>query len=409
MSRSLKWSSVSAVFVVALVTSGALGASTGVKARASRASASQTFTVNVDGANKAANETFFAYYPNAVQVHPGDTVVFHYVGVGEPHTVALGTLADAAVSAFTNLTPAQAQSPTPPKALRVADAKLPQLFPQGPGDVIPSSANPCYLASGVPPAKAACPKTAKPDFNGQQSFYDSGWFGANARFSVRISPSTAPGTYRYFCLLHREFMNGKITVVPSSTSVPSPSAQAALGQKQLAAAEAKLAAAVKALAQGNAPVPVKVPATHILAGGGAQNVNGQIDEFGPKTIHIPVGGSVTWWLLGDHTITFNSTKANNDVRSVAPDGSPHLNPKAGGPSGGPGEPGRPPAPGKAKVTFKVVASQSWNGKGFHNSGVFVNSFGPPVIEGYKLTFTNAGTYKFICTVHDHMKGTVVVG
>jgi len=58
--------------------------------------------------------------------------------------------------------------------------------------------------------------------------------------------------------------------------------------------------------------------------------------------------------------------------------------------------------------FKVVASASWNGKGFHNSGLFGNSF-PPNIEGYKLTFTHAGTYKYICTVHDNMKGTIVVG
>ena len=48
---------------------------------------------------------------------------------------------------------------------------------------------------------------------------------------------------------------------------------------------------------------------------------------------------------------------------------------------------------------------------FHDtpSGIFVNSMGPPLIEGYKLTFTKAGTYKYICTVHDDMKGTVVVG
>ena len=41
--------------------------------------------------------------------------------------------------------------------------------------------------------------------------------------------------------------------------------------------------------------------------------------------------------------------------------------------------------------------------------LFINSFGPPVIEGYKLRFTKAGTYNYICTVHDRMKGTVIVG
>jgi len=31
------------------------------------------------------------------------------------------------------------------------------------------------------------------------------------------------------------------------------------------------------------------------------------------------------------------------------------------------------------------------------------------IEGYKITFTKAGKYKYICTVHDNMKGEVDVG
>jgi len=61
-------------------------------------------TVDVDGANKAANESFTAHFPNVVRVHPGETVVFHEVGNGEPHTVTLGTLADAAVAVFEKLT-----------------------------------------------------------------------------------------------------------------------------------------------------------------------------------------------------------------------------------------------------------------------------------------------------------------
>ena len=44
---------------------------------------------------------------------------------------------------------------------------------------------------------------------------------------------------------------------------------------------------------------------------------------------------------------------------------------------------------------RVVASKTWDGTGFLSSGVFGNSFGPPVIEGYELTFTKAGTYKFV--------------
>src|SRR5690242_20653335 len=69
------------------------------------ASAAETFTVNVDGTNPKANETFFAYFPRVSTVHPGDSVVFHYVGVGEPHTATLGTLVDKAIGAYARLTP----------------------------------------------------------------------------------------------------------------------------------------------------------------------------------------------------------------------------------------------------------------------------------------------------------------
>src|SRR5581483_9490134 len=122
------------------------------------ASGSQVFTVNVDGMNPKANESFLAYFPRSSTVHPGDTVVFHYVGVGEPHTVTLGTLADGAVSAFVHLTPKQQHANTPPPALQAADAALPQLFPQGPGDAIASAADPCYVRGG-PPGTALCARS----------------------------------------------------------------------------------------------------------------------------------------------------------------------------------------------------------------------------------------------------------
>ena len=109
------------------------------------------------------------------------------------------------------------------------------------------------------------------------------------------------------------------------------------------------------------------------------------------------------------TITFNSDKTDDDVRTNAPDGTAHLNGRALAPAGGPGEPPPGNAPPPKQLTLKVVASSSWNGRGFHNSGVFGNSFGPPLIEGYRVRFTRPGSYSYICTVHDHMKGTIVVG
>src|SRR5207248_6813599 len=88
-----------------------------------------------------------------------------------------------------------------------------------------------------------------------------------------------------------------------------------------AAMEAALAPADTALRQGKPPVPkAALPANSALAGSAA-TVPAQIDEFGPKTITIPVGSSVTWYFLGAHSITFNSDKTNNGIRLKAPDGT----------------------------------------------------------------------------------------
>jgi plastocyanin len=400
---------------VAVVVCVGLLAAGGASGEGSRAAAGQqTFTVNVDGANTSANESFIAYYPSVVRVHAGDTVVFHEVGNGEPHTVTLGTLADKVVAAFEKLTPKQQQQAPPASLLRL-DAKVPFLFPQGPGDAVQSAANPCFLDTGVPSSKAPCAKVAQPDFTGKQAYYNSGWLASKQKFTLHLSSATAPGTYRFMCALHREGMTGKIVVVPSGTAVASPSVQFAAGQRQLAVPEAKLAPVVQALRQGKPPIPgLKLPGkTVALAGSGSPSVEASVDEFGPKVIKVPVGGSVIWYVVGGHSITFNATKANNDIRATAADGSVHLNTKAIAPANGPGEPhsaspNHGGGPSNGPIKFKVVAATSWNGRGFLNSGLFMNSF-PPLIEGYKITFTRAGTYKYLCTVHDNMKGTVVVG
>src|SRR5438270_1347802 len=370
--RRLGWSS--AVVVSLLVLGGASGAGAG---KARQLVGSQTFRVTIDGHNPAANDPFLAHYPNDEPVHAGDTIVFHQVGNGEPHTVTLGTLVDNVLTQFEQLKPSQLNGGPPPKSVLQADALVPLLLPQGPGDAIQSAANPCYVSSGLVSSKNGCPGSlhARVDFTGRQSYYNSGWLNSNAKWSMRLSSSIAPGTYHFMCALHREGMTGKVVVAPLETTVPSPSAQFAAGQKKLAATEAKLLPAVKAERQGKFLLPAQPPGTGVVvAGSGSQAAQeAAVDEFGPNPIQISVGESVTWWLMGPHTITFNSNKTNNDIRATAPDGTVHLNPRALLPASSPGEPHSAGNPGKG-LKFKVVASTSWNGEGFHNSGIFTNSF-----------------------------------
>ena len=149
----------------------------------SSSSGGGTRTVQVDGTSDKFNAAFIAFFPKQVTVHPGDTVSFKENWTGEPHTVTMGTLVEDGLKAIEGAGPAAQQGPPPP-----AFAKLPTLFPEGPGDVHQNAAQPCFLTTGAPPSddKTACPKAqqAKTDFTGTQTYYNSGFLPEGDTFSV---------------------------------------------------------------------------------------------------------------------------------------------------------------------------------------------------------------------------------
>ena len=364
----------------------------------------QTFNIQVDGSTAAFNAAFDAYFPNELSVHPGDTVQFKLVDRGAPHTVTLGTLVDQGLAAVDKLGPPSPTAPPPPPPAEML--KLPDLLPQGPGDALQSAAQPCFLASGEPPVapETACLKEQQqqPAFNGKQTYFNSGWMTSDKVFQVKLSDDIAPGTYRVMCLLHREGMTGKITVVAKGVPVQSPAEAEQKGNKQLADLVTALQPAHDQLRTATAD--------QAWAGFGSENVrNAGINEFSPKPVSIPVGGSVTWTVLGAHTISFNAPQDAVGLRSPAPDGSVHINVKSVAPSNSPGQepppPNAPPPAPNAPPT--LIDAGKWDGTGFHSSGLIL-SF-PPELAAYKLTFTKAGTYKYVCLIHDNMEGGVKVG
>lgn len=376
-----------------LLLASACGSSSSTKAKASPSPAGpQTFQVQVD-ANRAdlnlpKTEFALAYYPKAVSVHPGDSVTFALNNSGEPHTVALGSLVDAVAVPYSKLTPAQKQG-NPPPALQAALKRIPELLPQGPGDAIQAGAQPCYQATGLPPTKDACPVHTG-DFTGTEALVGSGWLDPNTPWTLKLSDSAKPGVYSFFCQLHGPDMGGTLTVADKSTTIPTPAEVKATGDAALQADTAKLAPTVSMLASGTA--------AKAFAGGLSQTFQqGGVAGFGPAKISIPVGGKVTWQVLGPHSIYFNAPADAQQLRVAAPDGSVHINVKAVSPVGGPG----------AGPKAGLVNGGTWNGVGPHSSGLVI-SF-PPDLYSYRLTFNKAGTYTYICTVHVNMKGTVTVG
>ena len=55
--------------------------------------------------------------------------------------------------------------------------------------LVNDSVNTCRV-TGVPSSKAPCPVSAKPAFDGQQAYYNSGWLKASEKFTVHLSSTT---------------------------------------------------------------------------------------------------------------------------------------------------------------------------------------------------------------------------
>lgn len=400
---------LSVIAVVAiLIATGCGDDDDGESATPDSPKATQAFSVQLDGDTDAFNGEFGAFFPNTLSAHPGDTLNFEMPRAsGVPHTVTFGTLVDKGVSALEQLGPTaipDAQENAPDML------NLPDLFPhkspsQGPPDANQSAAQACYLESGIPPlsltgSAPACPKKAQPEFTGTQTFYNMGLIGDDGDMvSMKLADSIQPGTYSFICLIHRGVMTGELTVAAEGTAVPGPDAVKAAGKKQF---DDLVAAVTPAAVQARQATPDKAA----LGTGNPQYPSAVVAEFGPKTVSIPVGGSVTWNQFAFHSLTFGASDADIGVVTEDPDGTVHLT-KGGGPEGFEVPPNLFDFPQPASGKPVLVDLGSYDGKGFRNTGVPGSL--PPVFISYKLTFTKAGTYPVQCLVHPDMKGEVKVG
>jgi plastocyanin len=386
----------------------------------------QVFPVQVDGKTDAFVASFLAFFPNKVEAHAGDTVEFHSNFTGEPHTVTLGKDVDDDFNLIAEACPnggladpACAEGPPAEFADRAdaVDAKLPPLLPDLPSDPISqAAAQPCFLATGDAPtdnsACSAAQMQPQPDFDGTQTFYNSGWLQDQQVFTVKLASKIAPGTYNYFCLLHREGMSGTITVVDTATDVATPAEQTATGAQELADTVSKLQPEFDKLAS--------LTAETAQAGAISQDAEeAEVNEFGAKDLTISTGGSVTWTVLGPHSIAFNAPESARPILKKDADGTVSFNEESlnPAPEGAPGQtppdpnapepdPNAPPPDPNAPPT--LIDGGTWDGQGFHSSGLILSFPGDPSFSSYKLTFSTAGTYTYICTIHTDMQGTITV-
>lgn len=403
-------------FVLALVLLVAAGCSDD-KSSTTTTSGPETHKVSVD--NKTSfPATFTAYFPNELKVHPGDTISFTSVFTGEPHSVSLGTL----VTEGLNAADSHQNDPSFDSSTIPQLAAIPPMLPDGPGDANQVSAQPCFVTSGNPPGpgETPCPNhsATPPEFTGTESFFSSGFLPNGDVWNLKLASTIKPGTYRYFCTLHTEGMQGKVTIVPSGTKIPTAADNQAAADSELQQKVSQVQPAVEASKNAT---PDKAMAGAVSEQ--AQDVAGNV--FGPPTATIPVNGSVSWSILGAHTIAFNAPEDAKVIIAKAPDGSVHINQKAVAPAGsGVPQPQPPQPPAGATTTVpattttaasgppvpKEIDGGSFNGSGEYSTGIYLSFPG----EGgqffsYKLKFTKAGTYSYVCLIHPGMEGTVKVG
>jgi plastocyanin len=353
----------------------------------------ETYTVLVDGHTDDSPVAFSSFFPKVVRVHPGDTVAFRSQYSGLPHTVAVGRAVDAALRRIDQIaaTDPAALSKGPPAEY----AALPRLLPTGPGDANQAAAQPCVVTGKATiPTRDACPDQELKTYDGTPQLATSGWLGPDQDWSVTFAKSTKAGTYRFLCQVHGPDMSGSVQVVSADTAIKNPAAVSAEGQTGRDAALQRVRSGFALLSSATA--------AHPLAGSGDPGApEALVAAFGPRNLKVPVGGSLSWTVIGTHSIAFNAPTDAIGLRRKGDGGSVHLSEQAEMPAGGPGAgPGVPQPP-------SVIDGGSWNGVGFRSSGII---FGPPPphTTQFRLRFTKAGTYDFVCTVHVGMSGTVRV-
>jgi len=202
-------------------------------------------------------------------------------------------------------------------------------------------------------------------------------------FTVTFASTLPAGVYEFICGLHLG-MTEAIEVLPMSEALPKTDAQyGAIAQREITRDLASLAE-IASEARENGQDEDDGPS--VLVGAGNKRVSNL--RFFPQTTTIRVGQTITFLKTHDptepHTVTFGPENPDMFLQLV--------------PEGG----------------------NAYNGTGTVNSGFLstneqyafyqLTDVLPPPTTKFKLTFTKAGTYQYICALHDGagMVGTVVV-
>ena len=380
-------------------------------------------TVRVDYSHDEFATQFIRYFPDKIQVHPGDTVNFVQDWTGEAHTVTLGTEVDRVMSITRPLFEEWGDVPedqVPPEVMGTyfeAECSLPvlygcedteeppsaELLAEGTSGVDQTIAQPCLVEAGaVPDDGTPCPTQELGPFDGTEAYYNSGFIGFDTAqenvFELNLSESIAAGVYNFYCAVHGSFQSGTMEVVPSDQPIPSASEVNLQTREELnQMVEPFRQAYETANAEGQ-----------FVFGGEAFNgpfsglvddrVEGSLNEFVPKILEAGVGEPVTWVMFGPHSISFDVPEYF-PIYETLDDGTVRGNDELYAPAGG------APEVAEANPADPVVVDGGvWDGSGFWSSGVLYSD----AYVRYTLRISTPGEYRYACLIHPPMVGTITV-
>ncbi len=208
---------------------------------------------------------------------------------------------------------------------------------------------------------------------------------------------TKAGSYNYLCAMHSAQlpngqvvgMLGNITVQPAGSAYPQTQAAIDAAAAAAIAADQQAAEALTATATKVEPPTANADGTMTYHGNiGWDGPNNAYMRFAPKDFAIHAGDSIEW------TQTSEVTPHTISLLSGATDPEPFVI--------------QPQATGLPQVFLNLAGlapagGHTYNGTGIVSSG-FVDGYAssPSGKPTYKVTFTQPGTYEFICELHDPM-------
>jgi plastocyanin len=270
---------------------------------------------------------------------------------------------------------------------------------------------PCFLRTGGPPEDPATPcakaSQKQPEFDGRQSYFNSGiipYEGAKGNtFSVKLADDIAPGTYLFYCAVHGFGQRTEIEVKPKGSAIPSEGAVSREARKEINQVAAPLK---KVFHDAGDDGRISIPGPdgkEVQLEGPFAGLPGKdhaaITAFVPRKIKVKAGEPITWKMMaGDHTISFNVPKYFPIMEFLA-DGTVRINPKLQPPAGG-----AEPLPAQQGTGVVHHDGGTFDGSGFWSSGLIGAE---PYLE-YTMRITKPGTYGYACLLHPPMVGTVEV-